>query len=106
VGMVLANAKVYTCADDVTSADAVVVEDGAITFVGDLQSWENAAGLPVYDLGGRTVVPGLIDSHTHPSMVAQSFWHVRLPWTTDVDEILDFIRDYAQAHPRDEAPFL
>jgi len=104
--MVLANAKVYTCADDVTSADAVVVEDGAITFVGDLQSWENAAGLPVYDLGGRTVVPGLIDSHTHPSMVAQSFWHVRLPWTTDVDEILDFIRDYAQAHPRDEAPFL
>jgi predicted amidohydrolase YtcJ len=39
-------------------------------------------------------------------MVAQSFWHVRLPWTTDVDEILDFIRDYAQAHPRDEAPFL
>jgi predicted amidohydrolase YtcJ len=104
--MVLANAKVYTCADDVTFAGAVVVEDGAITFVGDLHSWENTAGLPVYDLGGRTVVPGLIDSHTHPSMVAQSFWHVRLPWTTDVDEILEFIRDYALAHPRDEAPFL
>jgi predicted amidohydrolase YtcJ len=104
--MVLANAKVYTCADDVTSAGAVVVEDGAITFVGDLHSWENTAGRPVYDLGGRTVVPGLIDSHTHPSMVAQSFWHVRLPWTTDVDEILEFIRDYALAHPRDEAPFL
>jgi predicted amidohydrolase YtcJ len=37
--MVLANAKVYTCADDVTSADAVVVEDGAITFVGDMHAF-------------------------------------------------------------------
>lgn len=104
--MVLANAKVYTCDEDVTSANAVVIEDGAITFVGDMQSWDNAAELPVYDLGGRTVIPGLIDSHTHPSMVTQSFWHVRLPWTTDVDEILHFIRDYAAAHPPDEVPFL
>jgi predicted amidohydrolase YtcJ len=104
--MVLANAKVYTCNESMPSADAVVVEDGTITFVGNMHSWENTAGLPVYDLGGWSVVPGLIDSHTHPTMVAQSFWHVRLPWTTDVDEILDFIREYAVAHPRDEAPFL
>src|SRR3954470_8275006 len=104
--MVLANAKVHTCDATMPAADVVVIEDGAITFVGDMRSWENAAGLPVYDLGGRTIIPGLIDSHTHPSMVAQSSWHVRLPWTTDVGEILDFIRDYAQAHPPEEAPFL
>jgi predicted amidohydrolase YtcJ len=104
--MVLANAKVYTCDESEPFADVVVVEDDTITFVGDMRSWDGAAGLPVYDLGGRTVVPGLIDSHTHPSMVVQSFWHVRLPWTTDVDEILAFIREYAEAHPRDEAPFL
>ncbi|KAA0079751.1 hypothetical protein CIW52_26800 [Mycolicibacterium sp. P9-64] len=104
--MVLANAKVYTCDANATSADAVVIEGGTITFVGDVRCWDNAAGLPVYDLGGRTVIPGLIDSHTHPSMVAQSFWHVRLPWTTDVDEILQFIRAYARAHPPEEVPFL
>jgi predicted amidohydrolase YtcJ len=104
--MVLANAKVYTCDEYMTSANAVVIEDCTITFVGDMRSWDNAAELPVYDLGGRTVIPGLIDSHTHPSMVTQSFWHARLPWTTDVDEILDFIRDYAAAHPPDEMPFL
>lgn len=104
--MVLANAKVYTCDESAPTADTVVVEDGTITFVGDARSWHDATGLPVYDLGGRTVLPGLIDSHTHPTMVAQSFWHVRLPWTTDVDEILDFIRRYAEAHPPAEAPFL
>ena len=66
----------------------VVVEDGLITHVGELGAWDNPRGLPVHDLGGRTVVPGLIDAHTHPASVAQSDWHVRLPWTTDVEEVL------------------
>lgn len=104
--MVLANAKVYTCDETTPSAGAVVVEGETITFVGDVDSWENVNGLPVYDLGGRTVIPGFIDSHTHPTMVTQSLWHIRLPWTTDLDEILDFIRKYAEEHPRDEVPFL
>lgn len=104
--MVLANAKVYTCDETTPSAGAVVVEGERITFVGDLKSWENVNGLPEYDLGGRTVIPGFIDSHTHPTMVTQSLWHIRLPWTTDLDEILDFIRKYAEEHPRDEVPFL
>lgn len=104
--MVLANAKVYTCDETTPSAGAVVVEGETITFVGDVDSWQNVNGLPVYDLGGRTVIPGFIDSHTHPTMVTQSLWHIRLPWTTDLDEILDFIRKYAEEHPRDEVPFL
>src|SRR3954468_2460526 len=107
-GMVLANAKIYTCAG--TRAEpltgALVVEDGVLTHVGDLAEWESSAALPVVDLEGRTVVPGFVDSHTHPSMVTQSDWHVRLPWTTDVDEILDFVRAYAEEHPVTEAPFL
>jgi predicted amidohydrolase YtcJ len=39
-------------------------------------------------------------------MVSKSSWHVRLPWTHDVDEILDFIRNYAKSHSVQEAPFL
>jgi predicted amidohydrolase YtcJ len=106
VGMVLTNARVYTCAESQPLVEALVIENGSITHVGDLASWENVNGLPVHDLGGRTIVPGFIDAHTHPGMVSQSDWHVRLPWTTDVDEILDFVREYAKAHPPEEAPFL
>src|SRR4051812_30879577 len=105
-GFALANAKVYTCAGTRPSADSLVVENGVITHIGDLEAWDNPHGLPVYDAGGRTVAPGFIDSHTHPSMVTQSDWHVRLPWTADVEEILAFIREYARAHPPEEAPFL
>src|SRR4051812_8200236 len=103
-GMVLTNARFYTCADGETepSGGALVIEEDVITHVGELGSWVDVAGLPAHDLGGRTVVPGFIDAHTHPSMVTQSSWHVRLPWTTDVAEILAFVREYAEAHPREE----
>jgi predicted amidohydrolase YtcJ len=107
-GMVMTNARIYTC----TSSEpepldgGLVIDEGVIAHVGDLAVWDDPRGLPVHDLGGRTVVPGFIDAHTHPSMVSQSSWHVRLPWTTDVAEILDFIREYAAAHPPEEAPFL
>src|SRR4051812_11172172 len=106
MGMVLTNAKVYTVDGDASTADTVVIEDGLITHVGTAPSWIAERQLTTYDLGGRCVVPGFVDSHTHPSMVSQSSWHVRLPWTTDVDEILRFIREYAEAHPPEEVPFL
>ncbi|MCV7424458.1 amidohydrolase family protein [Mycobacterium yunnanensis] len=106
MGMVLTNAVVYTADPELPTADTVVIEDGLITYVGIGEPTSGEKGLPVYDLGGRTVVPGFVDSHTHPSMVSKSSWHVRLPWTTDVDEILSFIHDYAAAHPPQEVPFL
>ncbi len=106
MGMVLTNARVYTVDAHMSTADTVVIDDDVITYVGPAASCSVADTLPVYDLGGRSVVPGFVDSHTHPAMVSQSFWHVRLPWTTDVDEILAFIREYAQAHPPEEVPFL
>ena len=106
MGMVLTNARVYTVDAHMSTADTVVIDDEVITYVGPAASCSVADTLPVYDLSGRSVVPGFVDSHTHPAMVSQSFWHVRLPWTTDVDEILAFIREYAQAHPPEEVPFL
>jgi predicted amidohydrolase YtcJ len=104
--MVLTNARVYTGNEAQPLADTLVIEDGHISYVGTLDGWRNEKNLPVHDLHGRAVIPGLIDSHTHPSMVSQSLWHVRLPWTHDVGEILQFVREYAEAHPPEEAPYL
>lgn len=106
MNLALVNATVHTCDDARPTADTVVVRDGLIAYVGTQDAWQNADDLPVRDLGGRTVVPGFVDAHTHPSMVAQSSWHVRLPWTEDVAEILAFIEDYVAAHPVEEAPFV
>lgn len=49
-----------------TISNAVmVVQNGTITAVGDRSSVEIPASAITVDLGGRAVIPGLVDSHTH-----------------------------------------
>jgi predicted amidohydrolase YtcJ len=104
--IVLRNATVYTSDEQQPWADTIAVRDGRFVFVGQEADWSGGDSFTVHDMGGRLVLPGLIDSHTHPSLVAASQWHVRLPWTHDVDELLEFIRAYGEAHPPEEMPFI
>jgi predicted amidohydrolase YtcJ len=52
-------------------AEAVVVDDGIITYVGTLPGAREAHGgfVEEVDLGGRTLLPGFIDPHGHVSNV-------------------------------------
>lgn len=102
----LFNARIVTADADDTVADALAVRDGRICFIGHAGDYSPAPSMRRIDLAGRTVLPGLIDAHTHPTMVAKSAWHVALPDTDDLDEILAFVGDYARAHAPAEAPFL
>jgi len=104
--VILTNAKVRTFDPAVPMADTILVSNGIIAFVGRRADLPAGSDHDVRDLGGATVVPGLIDAHTHPTHVAKSLWHVRLPPVDDVDDLLAFVRDYAAAHPVDEAPYL
>lgn len=107
---VLRNANIYTMNEAMPLAQAVVIDGDRILYAGpdEEASWSAIAGqeAEVHDMKGKYIYPGMIDSHTHPGMVSQSSWHVRLPWTEDLDEILEFIRDYAEKHPKEEVPFL
>ena len=47
----------------------IVVEDGRITAVGPAATTPAPAGAPVLDLGDRFVMPGLVDAHSHISIV-------------------------------------
>lgn len=54
----------------------MLVEDGHVIWTGDETEAEytSAAGNPdceIVDLGGRTVIPGFIDAHMHPMMLAE-----------------------------------
>jgi imidazolonepropionase-like amidohydrolase len=44
---------------------AVLIQDGRITDVGPRASVSIPAGVPVVDVAGKTVIPGLWDMHTH-----------------------------------------
>jgi imidazolonepropionase-like amidohydrolase len=59
----IANATVFTATGDLHERVHVVIEDGRVAAVGrDVQRPSDAE---VIDAGGRFVLPGLIDAHTH-----------------------------------------
>jgi predicted amidohydrolase YtcJ len=88
----------------------VAIRDKEIVSVGEVGdgSWQDLVGVGtnVVDLDGRTIIPGLVDSHTHPELVALSSWHISLPPIDDLNTILDFLRGYAADHPVRDVPFI
>jgi predicted amidohydrolase YtcJ len=107
---ILDGARVYTGDDDRSQASVVAIRGKEIVYVGERDdgSWRELIGpdTSVVDLDGRTIIPGLVDSHTHPELVALSSWHVSLPPSDDLNTILDFLREYAADHPVSDAPFI
>lgn len=64
--LIITNANVITMDDAFTIASAIAVSDGVITSVGD-GDIENLASesTRTIDLEGRTVIPGIVETHTH-----------------------------------------
>ncbi len=58
---------------EIVSDAVVVVEGGRIASIGG----EPPAGAPVIDLGDRTLLPGLIDTHTHLGYDLEGDWQHR-----------------------------
>src|SRR5687767_7680714 len=69
--MVVLNARVYTSDDALPRAQAFAVHAGRFLGVGSNEDVRNliAAGTQVIDAAGMTVVPGFIDTHSHPDGV-------------------------------------
>ena len=61
---IIKNAKVFTSDKNNPMATSIVVKDGKFAYVGDEAGLANYEG-EVTDLGGKFILPGLIDSHVH-----------------------------------------
>src|SRR5207249_8168303 len=72
---VLLNGKVVTVDPQFLIQEAIAIRDGKISAVGKTADVRKLAGprTRVIDLQGRTVIPGLIDSHLHGIRAALSF---------------------------------
>lgn len=64
---ILYNARIYTLDSLLSTASAMVIDHGQIQAIGDQRSILSNYDQSVKrtDLGGRTVIPGLIDAHIH-----------------------------------------
>ncbi|MEL6534678.1 MAG: amidohydrolase family protein [Bacteroidota bacterium] len=65
--LVITNANIYTVNEDQPKAQAVAVRGGRIIYVGDDAGAETfvGEGTETMDLQGKTMSPGLIESHAH-----------------------------------------
>jgi len=65
--LVLLNGTIVTVDDEMHIAEALWIKDGRIMAVGaKADVLAHADGADTYDLDGKTVIPGLIEPHTHP----------------------------------------
>jgi len=95
------NAKVYTVDDDRSTAEAVAVVGNRIAFVGsnaDAEAWRGPE-TKVVDCTGRTLLPGLIDSHFHLLFGSEKLEDLDLDSAFSREELAPLIRNWAESHP-------
>jgi hypothetical protein len=79
--MVLRNGKIVTVDADFSIKEAIAIRDGRFVAVGSDRDVRPLMGpsTHVVDLAGRTVIPGLVDSHIHATVAGLS-WDAELHW--------------------------
>lgn len=95
----LYNGKVYVSRGHFE--EAVLVEDGVISAVGKSEDLLALAGpsAELRDCGGRTVIPGLNDTHMHLMQFAQARNQAQIMGATSIGELIDICRRFAEEHP-------
>jgi len=100
---VLTGAQIYTVDSRQPWAEAVAIKDGRFQYVGDAAGVNKYIGknTSVANLAGRFVMPGLIDSHTHPGMMGIEQFG---PWLPDTgqEDLLAAVKAYAETVPDGE----
>jgi predicted amidohydrolase YtcJ len=102
--LILHNGKVVTVDPQFSIRQAVAIRGGKITAVGTDAAVlkERGAATRVVDLKGKTVLPGLIDSHVHALEAGLSEYRTPLPPLDSIAAIQAYIREKAKNTPKGE----
>jgi len=99
--LILHHGKIVTVDEKFSIAEAIAVTGDKITAVG-----KDAAVLglkddktEVVDLGGKMLLPGLMDSHVHPSEAAMTEFDHEIPPMETIQDVLDYTAARAKVTP-------
>ncbi|HDD55842.1 MAG TPA: amidohydrolase [Chloroflexi bacterium] len=97
--LTLTNARIFTMDPGHPFASGLVIEEGKITRIlsrgEDLPNQINAETI---DLGGKTVLPGLIDSHLHLRNYAETLQKLNCE-TNTIQECLNLVKERVHSTP-------
>lgn len=104
---ILYNGRFYISNEGREYAEACAIGGKKLLRVGTLEECEvfKDDETEAMDMGGRLILPGLIDGHTHPETIAKSRWRVQMPEFDSKEELLEFVRNYCDEHPVEETPY-
>lgn len=100
--LVLYNGVIFTADKQNTLCQAMAVRDDRILFTGTSDQAANYIGpeTTVMDLGGKMVLPGLIDSHIHPPGLSLSqLYEVQLTGKHSISEYVAAVEEFYHTRP-------
>src|SRR5436305_9800772 len=92
---VFVNGNIYTMNERQPRAEAIAVKGDRIIFVGsnaDAKKYQSAETKTI-DLGGKTVVPGLTDSHCHIFGIGERELTLNLEGTNTLEDFLAKVKE-------------
>jgi predicted amidohydrolase YtcJ len=104
--VILRSGTIHTMDVAGTVAEAMVVRDGEIIYVGDDEGTRAYEGdnATIIDLSNKTVFPGFHDAHTHLVMGGTDLLYVDLFEAATVEALVDTVEAWAGQNP--EAPWV
>ena len=104
---VFLNGSVHTNDPDKTVCSAFAVKDGCFVGIGSDDEMKAFVGdeTEVFDLNGKTVLPGFFDAHCHPLLASHYLCGAYIPFDSTPEQVLDIIRKHIESHPDRKAYF-
>src|SRR5258707_2467938 len=100
--LLLVNGRIATQDERQSFVTALAIKDGRVLAAGDAKTVMACKGpaTRVVDLNGRTVIPGLIDSHSHPIRGGLSY-NLELRWdgVPSLADAMRMLREQAKRTP-------
>lgn len=93
----ITNGKIYV--EKGLFHEAMLIQDGIIVQTGSNSDFESASYENHIDLGGKTVIPGLNDSHLHLSYVGTTMRSCKLNQARSIEEIIEIGKNHLAANP-------
>lgn len=102
--LILHRGKIATVDERFSLREALAVKDGKLLAVGTSAEVLKLKGprTEVVDLQGRLVIPGLMDSHVHPTGAAMTEFDHPVPDMESIADVLAYLRGRAQVVPEGE----
>ncbi|MBM7561203.1 amidohydrolase [Fusibacter tunisiensis] len=95
MALLLTNGKIYV--DRNVFTDSLLIKDDTIIAIGDAAKQEKSNSI-LYDLKGKTVIPGFNDCHLHLASVGEFLSACSLTQAKSIKHLIQIGKDYLKTH--------